>query len=192
MVDRRTALKLGSAGAISSMASLPGFSFAMNKHNSVNSPSQAFFDSRYTESQAFADVFKTSNIITTDINGNIDTLWYGQLRNQLLNERQTLFGLTDRLDLFCLEELARDVGMKVSVRVDHLIHQNGLIEHQIAGSASFNKSLKHLGHEAGFGKTMAELSEHLLNNQFPDASVQKLSGPNAPFNKTALVAWVIS
>lgn len=189
MIDRRTTLKLGAASILSSMATLPAHSFASSASASAT---HAIFDSQHRESQAFADTIKSSGVHVTDIKGDLSTLWYSELRNQLLNEPQTLFGLTDRIDLFCLEELARDVGMKVSLRVDHLIHENGVIEHQIAGSASFKQALKHLGHEAGFGKSIAELSAHLLNQQFSDVSAQKISGPYAPLNKTALVTWVIS
>ena len=192
MVDRRTALKLGAAGMLSGLVNLPAQALANSSNKSDTLPTQAIFDSKYLESQAFADTLKSYAIPTTDIQSGLSNLWYKQLRNQLLAEHKPLVGLTDRCDLFCLEELARDVGMKVSVRFDHLIHQNGFVEHQVSGSSLMLSSIEYLGHKAGFGRTMAELSEYLLINQRQEVSVQKLTGPYAPLDKIALVTWVIS
>jgi hypothetical protein len=192
MVNRRTTLKIGAASIISSLVHAPARSLASTASKTVTLHSHALFDSQFIESTAFANALKSQNIITTDINGDLSNLWYGQLRNQLLAEPKPIFGLTDRLDLFCLEELARDVGMKVSLRFDHLIHQNGFVEHQLNGSPLMNSSQENLGNTAGFGNKMAELAELFLNDQFPEISAQKLTGPYAPLNKTALVTWVIS
>ncbi len=197
MINRRTTLKLGATGALSGFLNLSAQAraFATNMNSSL--PVQAIYDSAYPESLAFANTFERSNSDTTakDIQSDLGKLWYEQLRSQLLADRRPIIGLTTRLDLFCLEELARDVGMKVNLRVDHLIDQQGKVEHQINGSAlsnASNSSLEDLGHTAGIGRKMAELSQLLLADQSTEISAQKLTGPNAPANKTALVTWVIS
>ncbi|MDG2091389.1 MAG: hypothetical protein P8J61_09915 [Gammaproteobacteria bacterium] len=184
MVDRRTALKISAAGILSGLVNLPGQSLANASKTSAAFPTLALFDGQYIESQAFADTLKNKNMPITDIQGDLSKLWYSQLRQQLLIDRSPLVGLTTRLDLFCLEELARDVGMSVSLRFDHLISQNGTVEHQINGSY-----FSGLGDEAGFGTKMADIS---VLNQTTDISAQKLTGPYAPLNKTALVTWIIS
>ncbi|PCJ41189.1 MAG: hypothetical protein COA71_09100 [SAR86 cluster bacterium] len=192
MIDRRTTLKFGAAGMLGSLANLPAQSLGAISSKARRLPSQAIFDGQYSESRAFAETLESYGATTIDLRGDLGKLWYGQLRSRLLEERKPLFGLTNRLDLFCLEELARDVDMKVSLRFDHLIHQNGFVEHQVAGSSLLRPSIEHLGHKAGFGKTMAELSEFYLTDEPQEVSVQKLTGPYAPLNKTALVTWVIS
>ena len=47
-----------------------------------------------------------------------------------------IIGLTDRPALFCLEELARDVGMRVIFRADHVMDQGGHAQHTAVGPAS--------------------------------------------------------
>lgn len=195
MINRRTTLKLGAAGALSGLVNLPAQASAFATNKNPEHPVRAIYDSAYSESMAFANSIQLSSISDTllkDIQGDLSELWYGQLRNQLLTDRSPIIGLTSRLDLFCLEELARDVGMKVNLRVDHLIDPNGKVEHQLNGSTMTNSSLGKLGHESGFGSKMAELAELFLTDQSADISAQKLTGPNAPSNKTALVTWVIS
>jgi len=193
MINRRTTLKIGAVGAISGLVNLPAQARALAASKSSALPVQAIYDSAFSESLAFANAIQVSgSAAAKDIQGDLGKLWYEQLRSQLLSDRRPIIGLTTRLDLFCLEELARDVGMKVSLRVDHLIDQHGKVEHQVNGSPLSNSSLDNLGHSAGFGSKMAELSELLLADQSADIAAQKLTGPNAPANKTALVTWVIS
>lgn len=191
MINRRTTLKLGGAGALASLVNLPAHTLAATNTSSAT-PFHAIYDSVYSESVGFANTIQSSASSVMDIEGDLSKLWYGQLRNQLITSRTPLMGLTTRLDLFCLEELARDVGMKVSLRVDHLIDQLGKVEHQINGSPMINSSLVNLGHKSGFGSKLAELSGLFLNDLTADLSAQKLTGPNAPANKTALVTWMIS
>lgn len=187
IVNRRTTLKLGATSLLGSLVTLSEQALANTSSKNLSQHSLALFDSRFDESIAFANTLKSKDAPIIDIAEGLSTLWYSQLRNQLMIERKVLIGLTDRRELFCLEELARDVGMKVSLRVDHLIHTNGLVEHQINGL-----SLDHLGHEIGFGEKMAELADISAFNQTVDILAQKLTGPYAPLNKTALVTWIIS
>lgn len=192
MINRRTTLKIGAAGALAGLVNLPLQVLAYATNITSSRPFQAIYDSSYSESITFANTIQAIVSPGMDIKGDISKLWYGQLRNQLITSHTPLIGLTSRRDLFCLEELARDVGMKVNFRVDHLIAQDGKVEHQINGSPVTNSSLGKLGYKSGFGNKMAELSELFLNDLSADLSAQKLTGPYAPANKTALVTWVIS
>jgi len=192
MINRRTTLKLGGVGVLGGLVNLPAQSLAFSATKTSALPVQAIYDSSYSESLTFANRIQLSDSSVKDIQGDLSQLWYNQLRNQLITNHTPLIGLTSRRDLFCLEELARDVGMKVNFRIDHLIHQNGFVEHQLNGSTLMNSSLNNLGNTTGFGNKMAELAELLLNDQSPEISAQKLTGPYAPLNKTALVTWVIS
>ncbi len=192
MINRRTTLKLGAAGTLVGLVNLPAQSLAFSNTKNSVLPVQAIFDSSYPESLAFANTAQIAESSPKDIQSDLSKLWYGQLRDQLLTNPSPLIGLTSRRDLFCLEELARDVGMKVSLRVDHLIDQDGKVEHRVNGSPLTVSYLDKLGNKSGFGNKMAELSPLFLNDLSAEVSAQKLTGPYAPSNKTALVTWVIS
>ncbi len=192
MINRRTTLKLGAAGTLGGLVNLPAQSLAFSNNKTSVLPVHAIFDSSHPESLAFANSIQLTDSSPKDIQSDLGQFWYGQLRDQLLANPSPLIGLTTRLDLFCLEELARDVGMKVSLRVDHLIDKNGLVEHRVNGSPLTVSSLDKLGNKSGFGSKMAELSQLFLNDLSAEVSAQKLTGPNSPENKTALATWVIS
>jgi len=104
--------------------------------------------------------------------------------------------LTDRPALFCLEELARDVGMRVIARVDHVMDSDGdqirHAQHTAAGPVSLVAATRQLTTEPGFGRTMARLFSRFDIGEPRDASAQKRTGPFAPENKTALVSWIIA
>ena len=78
----------------------------------------AVFDERFDECLAFAGEMNRRGVVTSGIRGDVAKLWYEDLRARLRQGPAPIAGLTDRLALFCLEELARDVGMKVFFRVD--------------------------------------------------------------------------
>jgi hypothetical protein len=131
---------------------------------------RAVFDERFGECRAFAAELNGAGVITSAIRGDVAALWYHDLRAHLRENRLPVAGLTDRTSLFCLEELARDVGMRVIFRVDHVIDQDG----------------------HGFGRTMARLFSQFDTSEPFDTAAQKRTGPFSPKNKTALVSWVIA
>ena len=67
-------------------------------------------------------------------------------------------GLTGRVTLFCLEELARDVGMKVFFRVDHIVDKSGHVQHEATGPAPVAEATHALAAASGFGQAMAALA----------------------------------
>ena len=145
----------------------------------------------------FAAELHSAGVFTSAIRGDVAALWYDDLRAHLAENRLPFAGLTDRAALFCLEELARDVGMRVIFRADHIIDQNGHTQHTAVGPASLVAVAANLPREAGFGREMARLFSRFnsngLNISEPgDTSAQKRTGPFSPENKTALVSWVIA
>ena len=85
---------------------------------------RAVFDERFAECRAFAAELNSAGVFTSAIRGDVAKLWYDDLRARLSESRVPIAGLTDRVTLFCLEELARDVGMRVIFRADHIMDQN--------------------------------------------------------------------
>ncbi len=53
------------------------------------------------------------------ISGDITGLWYGELYDRWRSAPFALAGMTDRMALFCLEQLARDARMRVVYRMAH-------------------------------------------------------------------------
>jgi hypothetical protein len=160
MVNRRTVLKIG-IGALVNLPILGGNAFQ-----------RAIFDERFAECRAFAAELHRAGVFTSAISGDVADLWYGDLRAHLRKNRFPVTGLTDRLALFCLEELSRDVGMRVIFRTDHLMDRNE-------------------PPDAELGRAMASLLTRFASGP-ADTAAQKLTGPFSPANKTALVSWIIA
>ena len=167
MVNRRSVLQqIGAATVVAALVEMPGL--AKNGPLSLCVIQRAVFDERFAESRAFGDQLCRAGVFTSAIDGDVAKLWYEDLRTQLRQNRAPVAGLTDRIALFCLEELARDVGMRVIFRVDHV------------------------NDESGFGRTMAHLISHFDRNEPRDASAQKRSGPFSREGTATLVSWIIA
>jgi hypothetical protein len=197
MVNRRTVLKIGVTTLTGTLVNVPGPSRNAASAATRSAFQRAVFDDRFTECQAFATALKSAGALTSAIRGDVAKLWYEDLRVHLSKKRAPVAGLTDRPGLFCLEELARDVGMRVIFRADHITEQNGRTQHAAVGLASLVAVARNLAPEAGFGRQMAQLFSQFdgggLNIGEPrDSAAQKLTGPFSPENKTALVSWVIA
>ena len=108
---------------------------------------RAVFDERYDECLVFARELEYRGVLTRGIRNDVAALWYEDLRPQLRQTSLPFAGLTDRAALFCLEELARDVGMKVLYRIDRTVEQDGRVRHDVTGSAAVVEAARNLGAE---------------------------------------------
>ncbi len=153
---------------------------------------RAVFDERFAECRAFAAELSRAGVLTSGIQGDVARLWYGELRADLREDRWQVAGLTDRAALFCLEELARDVGMRVIFRVDHLVAENGHAQHTAVGPASLVAITRNLPPELGFGRSMAGLFRQFDPEEPRDTAAQKRTGPFSPRNRTALAFWIMA
>jgi len=157
---------------------------------------RAVFDERFEECLAFAGELNRRGVPTSGIRGDVAKLWYQDLQARLRQSRTPIAGLTDRVALFCLEELARDVNMKVVFRVDHLTDKSGPVYHEAAGPAPVVEAARALAPGPGFGRAMAAIACHFEvsgEGSGPGKiAAQKRTGPFSPENKTALVSWMIA
>jgi hypothetical protein len=159
--------------------------------------SRAVFDERFAECRGFAAELHGAGVRTSAIRGDVAQLWYDDLRMHLSETGLPVAGLTNRAALFCLEELARDVCMRVIFRADHMVEQNGHTQHTAVGPESLVAVTRNLPPEAGFGRAMAvHFSQFDLGglniSGAGDTSAQKRTGPFSPNNKTALASWLIA
>ena len=192
MVDRRDVLKLGVASLGGVLIDVPLAAWGATPNAVPNAVYRAVFDERFEESRAFAGELERRAVVTSGIRGDVAALWYDDLRGHLSQRRAAVAGLTDRVALFCLEELARDVGMQVCFRVDHLIDADGRARHEAAGSAAIVDATRQLAPGPGFGRAMGVLASRFTGGRSSDLAVQKRTGPFSPGHKTALVSWVIA
>ncbi len=197
MVNRRSVLKIGAATVAGVLVKMPVSGRNLSPARAHLAFHRAVFDERFAECRAFAAELHSAGVFTSAIRGDVAKLWYDDLRVHLRENRLPVAGLTDRAALFCLEELARDVGMRVIFRADHMIDQNGHTQHTAVGPASLVAVARNLPREAGFGRAMAVLFSQFdisgLNiSGAGDTSAQKRTGPFSPENKTALVSWLIA
>jgi hypothetical protein len=153
---------------------------------------RAVFDERFAECRGFAATLHSAGVRTSAIRGDVGKLWYHDLRVHLRENRLPVAGLTDRAALFCLEELARDVSMRVIFRADHMIDQNGYTRHNAVGPSSLVAVTHSLPPEPGFGRAIAVLLGQFDISEPCHTSAQKHTGPFSPENKTALVSWLIA
>jgi hypothetical protein len=192
MVNRRNVLKIGAATVAGVLAKLP----VSGQNHSPTRAQLAFhrgvYDERFAESRRFADELQSAGVLTSAIRGDVAALWYGDLRAQLRKTRLPVAGLTDRAALFCLEELARDVRMRVIFRADHIVDPNGQTQHTAAGPASLVSVAHGLPPEAGYGRAMAGHFSRFDISEPRDLAAQKRTGPFSPQGKTALVSWMIA
>jgi hypothetical protein len=197
MVNRRAILKIGATTLTGALVNGPVLSRNAASKRTHSAFERVVFDDRFAESRAFAIELERAGAVTSAVRGDVAELWYKDLRIHLRKERAPVAGLTDRPALFCLEELARDVGMRVIFRADHITEPNGHTQHAAVGLASLVAVAHNTAPEAGFGREVARLFSRFdgggLNIGDPrDAAAQKRSGPFSPENKTVLVSWVIA
>jgi hypothetical protein len=177
-VKRRNVLKLGAASVAGALINIPSRALGAALTSPHFASYRAVFDGRFEDGLAFADEFRRRGIPTVSVGPDIARLWYGELQVNLSQPRTPIAGLTDRATLFCLEELARGVGMRVIFRVDHVIDEDG----DKGGDAD----------TGAFGRQMAQLVDRVNHHEHRDASAPKRTGPFSPEDKTALVSWIIA
>lgn len=191
MIGRRGFLQLGPAALASTL--VPDWNSALGAVTTGGACKirRGIVDRRFPVSSAFGKALNKQKIHTSDVSNGIARLWYHGLRSELRTNRAPIAGLTGRSMLFCLEELARDVDMRVVVRVDHLIEADGRVRHDVSGSADFfaGAQLQHADESLG---QLAALLVTRVPAQLPQLAAQKKTGPAAPENLTALVTWVIA
>lgn len=191
MVDRRSVLKLGAASVAGAFVRVPGLAVDAEMLGAqMDRPSllrAAVFAERFQQALVFAEEFERRQVATFSAGYDIAQLWY----REGLPHHAPIAGLTDRVTLFCLEELARSAGMRVLYRVDHVIDEHGNAEHNAAGPASVVDLARKLP-ASGFGREVAVLATQFEFSEPSDTAPVKRTGPFAPHNTVALVSWVIA
>lgn len=137
MTNRREFLQIGiaaSAWPIAARATAMTAIKGETASRSVVSFYKAVFDSRYQDSQRFADQMSKQNVPIHGMTGDITPFWFKELDAQWKKEPVAIAGMTAHGPLFCLERLAWDQGLRVVYRAEHKLHLNSaIIEHRLSG-----------------------------------------------------------
>ena len=192
MIGRRRFLQLGPATLTSALVLDWEKAIAATGFSRAGLLSRGIYDARFTESRNFGATLASHGVKTTKIRNDVASLWYDDLRIRLREERAPIAGLTDRSALFCLEELARDVGMRVVTRIDHLSDRSGTVRHDAIGAASIVETMQPLHDRESFGHLTALLVMQNESQRAPQPGAQKRTGPGSPDSATALATWVIA
>ncbi|MDE3168546.1 MAG: hypothetical protein KGL75_00260 [Acidobacteriota bacterium] len=124
MTNRREFLHLGVAALSLPIAARAGVSrelfAAVDKPEAGALPVyKVIFDERYAACRAFADELERRGLAICGIRGDITGVWFNDLYDRWKQEPAAIAGMTAAGPIFCLEMLARDAGMRVTMRVDH-------------------------------------------------------------------------
>jgi hypothetical protein len=80
---------------------------------------RAIFDERFKAGQAFAAQAAARGWTVSAIRGDVTDLWFKDLSLRWRHGPAAITGVTLPSSLFCLDMLARDVGMRLTARADH-------------------------------------------------------------------------
>jgi hypothetical protein len=193
MVDRRTVLKLGATSAAGALINVSATALGAIAPDSPRNPlSRAIFDGRSAEGLAFASEMRGRGVAISEIGTDLATLWYSDLQAHLRKSPAPIAGLTDRATLFCLEELARSVGMKVRYRVDHKVDSIGRVQHDAVGPTPIVEAASKLDSRSRYGRKMAVSASQFDPSESCGTDAQKRTGPFSPEDTTVFVSWVIA
>jgi len=88
----------------------------------------AVFDFGLPQGLAFAERSSSLGLQSFGFAGDMSSLWFDRLLPALQAKPTPFIGLTTPGALFCFEQLAWDVGMRVGLRIDHRKGRDG-VEH---------------------------------------------------------------
>jgi hypothetical protein len=106
-----------------SAALAPALAFSFGHSNGAATSrwdiARAVFDRRFPQSLAFAERAKGQGITQAGIAGEISTLWFDEILPALHARPMAVIGLTSIGALFCFEQMAWSIGLRVRLRIDH-------------------------------------------------------------------------
>ena len=113
-------------------------------------------DERFAASRAFGAQAARLGAGLLPMQGDVTSIWYSDLYHQWKKAQPgAIAGLTTESALFCLDVLARDVGMRVVYRGDHCTSNGAHFEHQAVGPEAVVREIQALGKSAAWANTTA-------------------------------------
>jgi hypothetical protein len=136
MTNRREFLRTGAAFSALAMNGLVARGAAAAGPRATAPLHKAIYDDRYAESLRFAAYVAEYGVAVRGIaNGDVTDLWYDELDLLWRKKPVAIAGSTQLGPLFVLETLARERGMRVTLRVEHHPRPNATIAHVITAAS---------------------------------------------------------
>jgi hypothetical protein len=157
----------------------------------------ALVDERYIESRgAGAQLAGSGATLLTIPDGDVTQVWLQHLAPAWKRQPLTVTGLTARPALFCLEQLARDYGLRVVYHGEHIVHFEGRTEHRLlrgaqsVGLAPYDLSLAGWLWPTRVAQAMVNPPKRTPGERFgPSAAALN---PALPPGATLLTSWIIA
>jgi hypothetical protein len=96
-------------------------------------PYRLIFDSRFQASRLLGAESARRGLAATAFNGDVTALWFHDLGPQWVASRAPVAGITTPETLLCLEQMARDAWMRVTVRAEHAGSDAQPCGHRVTG-----------------------------------------------------------
>ncbi len=114
MATRRDVIKTGVVASAAPASALAGF--AARAATPVLIIYKAVYDERFADGRTYAAQAAARGWATAAVRGDVTDLWFHDLSQRWKQGAAPIAGLTTEASLFCLEQLARDAGMRVVSR----------------------------------------------------------------------------
>lgn len=186
-VSRRSVLQ---GAVVASALALPSMTPAWAAALSGSGTMLAAHESANDQGAAFAERAARFGVASFDFTGDMARLWFDELRPRMqAGPAEALIGLTGAGALFCFEQLAWDVGMRVRLRIDHRRGAEGF--RHVAGGEVPPAMLARLdAAKAAFGSSAMEVALGCRAG-WADRTHAASAAQEAPRADT-LVTWVIA
>jgi hypothetical protein len=144
------------------------------------------------EARAFGRRLGTHGLAIRPIRGDITPVWYGHLDALWRTQPTAIAGMTRRPALFCLEQLARDHGMRVIHHAWHLDEGANAVAHVRARTAAAFRRADLDRSGAQWTRALADEFISLSTEQSGTARGFAGGSLDAAFDEHALHSWVIA
>lgn len=99
-------------------------------------PYKLLFDNRFAAARLLGAEAARRGLAATAFDGDVTPLWLHDLGPRWAADRAPVAGITTPQALFCLEQLARDAWMRVTVRAEHASGDAQRCRHRVSGQAA--------------------------------------------------------
>ena len=153
----------------------------------------AIYDMRFSESVAFARRCEALGVKSCSIDGDMTRLWFDEIYPRWQRGPAAIAGLTAYGPLFCFQELARDVRMRVVFRAEHGPAASGGTHTLNGPTQMVADALRACRREGPIGGAMADIVSQCPGGRVEIASATIEQGAAiAASDDEALFTWVIA
>jgi hypothetical protein len=96
-------------------------------------PYQLIYDSRFAAARLLGTESARRGLATTAFNGDVTALWFHDFALRWAADRAPVAGITTPEALFCLEQMAQNAWMRVTVRAEHAGADARTCGHRVTG-----------------------------------------------------------